>query len=157
PALPVFAGAGFGLSAKGQIAMSLNQTPSHYTGGNTFSGNVYAQLEVNIPTPVPGLSVNGNGAVDLNLNAEADDGLFNFLKSHHPQFAVALATNSLPTLLASNPSLLDELAGAVNGKLGLTLSPESNLAFVTLTLAKGTLIDTGTSNPEIDFAGLATT
>src|SRR5262249_17337439 len=36
-------------------------------------------------------------------------------------------------------------------------SPESNLAFVTLTLAKGTLIDTGTSSPEIDFAGQATT
>ena len=156
PLLPVFSSAGFGLSAKGQIAMPLNQKPSHYNGGTSFSGNVYAQLEVNIPTPVPGLAVNVNGAVDLNLNAEGDNGLFNFLASHPDQFALALATNSLPALLVSNPSLLDELAYAENGKLGLTLSPESNIAFVTLNLAKGTIIDTGTSSPEIDFAGIAT-
>ena len=157
PALPVFASAGFGLSRNGLIPMPLNQQPSHYSGGSTFSGNVYAQLEVNIPIPVPALSINVNGAMDLNLNADGDNGLFNFLQSHPDQFALALATNSLPTLLASNPSLLSEIAYAVNGKLGLTVSPESNLAFLTLNLAKGTEIYTGTANPEFDFAGTATT
>jgi hypothetical protein len=157
PALPVFASAGFGLSRNGLIPMKLAQTPSHYGGGNTFSGNVYAQLEVNIPIPVPGLSINVNGALDLNINANGDNGLANFLQNHPDQFAQALVTNSLPALLVSNPALLSELAVAVNGKLGLTVSPESNLAYLTITLAQGTYIDTGTMNPEFDFRGLATT
>ena len=156
PALPIFSSAGFGLSAKGLIPMKLNQTPSHYTGGDTYSGNVYAQLEVNIPIPVPFLSINVNGAVDLNLNAEGDDGLLNFLQDNPDQFAIALVTGTLPTLLASNPALLDEIGAAVNGKLGLTISPESNLAYVTVNVAQATVIDSGTSNPEIDFKGLAT-
>jgi hypothetical protein len=162
PAIPVFSSAGFGLSANGLIPITLAQMPSHYAGGKTFSGNVYAQLEVNIPLPVPPppdpsiLAVNLNGAVDLNLNAENDGGLLTFLQENPDQFALALATNTLPILLATNPSLLAEFSFAVNGKEGLTISTPGFPASATFTITQGTLIDTGTTSPELDFRGLTT-
>jgi hypothetical protein len=84
--------------------MSLNQKSSYYCGGTSFSGNVYAELELNIPIPVPGLSVNEDGAVDINLNTLRNNGLFNFLQSHPDKFAFALVTNTLPQYLASSLS-----------------------------------------------------
>lgn len=155
PALPVFASAGFGLSANGLIPFTPFQKPSQFSG--SLSGNVYAQLELNLPIPeLPVLAVNVNATTVIDLNANHDGAWLNYLESNPGTFIAALVNGGLPAVVATNPALAADVAFGVNGSVGLTVNTVNNLLSITVSPAQGTLIDTGTTSPNVYFRGLAT-
>ena len=155
PALPVFASAGFGLSANGLIPFTPLQKPSQFSG--SLSGNVYAQLELNLPIPeLPVLAVNVNATTVIDLNANHDGAWLNYLESNPGTFIAALVTGGLPGVVATNPALAADVALGVNGSVGLTVNTVNNFLTITVSPAQGTLIDTGTTSPNVYFRGLAT-
>jgi hypothetical protein len=148
---------GIGLSWNGLIPLTPVAPPSMFSG--TFTGNFYVQAGVDVPIPyTKGIaSVDVNGALDLGIDATHDHALRDALMESALVGTVssALAAGNLVVMFANDPNLVDDVAYAVNGSLGLKLSAPDFDASATFNLAQGTFIDTGTATPNLYFRGQA--
>jgi hypothetical protein len=125
-------------------------------------GNIFAQLAINIPTPLVIVAVNVQGAADINID-ENHDGLLKEALANAAlplSLSAAVGANALAQDLANGgamtKALLADFGIAASSSAGITVGDPDNIISATITLSRASGIYTGTNNPRFYFAGIST-